>query len=201
MVVSKRISPFAFGGEPPGWEAVVPVISPSSTRSYAVSTSFSFPVAVGSVLSFVYPADNRFGVRTRLCRRTMVIEEIRDCQAVPVEEWAIQLRPDIRRGPLLLIGRDLDRNERRQFYASSMRSIQTVRMPVYQLAYCDPETFEPVHFFGNLWTGRQSDLDQARNVMRRLYASFERRGQAVLPIRLFPIDEAGLLNVSSCQSA
>lgn len=157
-------------------------------------------VSVGSVLSFAYPTDNRVKVSTRLRRRRFVVESIRDCAANPIEPWAIALRPDLRRGRFLLVGRDLELHDTRQFYLSSARSVKLIDSPISQLAFYDPTRNGPLQFFGSLWTDSREDMLQVRYVIRNVNAMLNKRPGLVLSVGLFPYPQ-GVADVHSRQSA
>lgn len=155
----------------------------------------SASISVGSVLSFAYPTNNRVGASTRLCRRRFVVESIRDCAVDPIEPWAIALRPDLRRGRILLIGRDLERHDTRQFYLSSARSVKLIDAPISRLAFYDPTRSGPLQFFGSLWTDSREDLAQVRYVIRSVHELLDARPWLTLSIGLFPF--SGAANVDS----
>jgi hypothetical protein len=145
-------------------------------------------VRIGRVLSFSYPDDNRFGVKTRLRRRQVFIRRIRDCEFEPVEEWARLKRPTIRRGRILVRSYDLELHCWRQFYLGSARSLKPLDMQLRRLAYYNPE-FEraPLHWFGSIYTDSRADQQRIREVIQ--YAnSLAAQSQFTITVGLFPIE-------------
>jgi len=152
-----------------------------------VSIVTTLPVAVGSVLSFCYPTDNRVKVFTRLRHRRVVVESIRDCELEPIEEWALHLRPDLRRGPVLVTGHDLDLHLTRSFYLSSARTIRPLLQPLSRLALFDPcDNSKPLKFVGPLWTDSHDDVKQIREVIGKYNERAAVRPRSKMALGLFP---------------
>lgn len=152
-----------------------------------MSTLLGYPLSVGSVLSFSYPLDNRLKVFTRLRRRRFVVESIRDIALEPIEPWAIALRPDLRRGPVLITGHDLDLHLTRSFYVSSARSIRSLSMPISRLALFDPcDDSLPLKFVGPLWTDSNQDVGYIREIIGKYNERAAARAQSKLALGLFP---------------
>lgn len=78
-------------------------------------------VQVGQVLEFHYPRHNYHQVHSKLERRRLLVQRIRDLAAEPLEPLTTQLDPLKRRGRLLVTGQDLDRRAERSFYLDSMQ--------------------------------------------------------------------------------
>jgi hypothetical protein len=154
-----------------------------------VSTLLQPPVSAGCVFSFSYPTDNRFRVSTRLRRRRFVIESVRDCKAEPIEPWAVELRPDLRRGQLLVTGHDLDRYGVRSFYVESMRSLKEISVAITRLAVYDPcSERNDLRWFGPAFTDAKADLEMARRALQRIRAyndSLSPANQSRLSVGLF----------------
>ena len=137
-------------------------------RSPAMSVHLHISVSAGCVLTFSYPTDNRIGVLTRMRRRRFVVESVRDTYKHPIEQWAIDRCPRLRRGQFLLIGYDLDLCKSRKFYLSSARSVKPLFMPIRRLAFYDPcNGATPLKFIGPLWTDSHADNRRVREIIQR----------------------------------
>lgn len=148
-------------------------------------------ISVGDVFSFAYPSPNRIGVFTRLRRRRVVIESIRDTVANPVERWAMELQPDLRRGRFLITGHDLDLHETRSFYLSSARSIKELSIPLFQLCIYHPlKPRIPLRPIGPYWTNSVADAKEIRDVIR-LYNERMRFSRKLSVLGLFPVRTGG----------
>lgn len=125
-------------------------------------------IFVGSVLEFTYPIENRRrSVCSRSRRRRAWVASIRDCEEQPIEDWAIRLCPDLRRGRFLLRCFDLDRYGERSFYLSSAQSLREVDIPVRRLALYDPlGDGQPIEWVGPLWTDSPGDSVQIAEAVR-----------------------------------
>lgn len=124
------------------------------------------PALPGEVFAFTYPTDNRIGVSTRLRRRLLAVESIRDCHFDCVEEWAIQFRPDLRRGRWLITGYDLESHRLRSFYWSSARRICRQDVRLLRLGLYDPlDESGDVHWTGPIWTDSRADRTQLAQVL------------------------------------
>jgi hypothetical protein len=120
----------------------------------------------GNVLTFSYPTDNRFRVRTRLTRRRLWVESVRDCERDPVDPLTTWLNPWLRRGRYLLHGYDLDLRRRRSFYLNSARSVRRIEIPVFRLGHYDPlDLSASVELAGPVFTDSAEDLQLARDVI------------------------------------
>jgi len=78
----------------------------------------------GRAYSFLYPRHNFHGVLSRLEPRRLLVTEIRDLSHDPLDPQTFDIQPLLRRGRLLAIGQDLDRQAERSFYVESMRSLR-----------------------------------------------------------------------------
>ena len=76
---------------------------------------------VGPVIEGAYPAHNFDKVPQRYERRGVLIEDVRDCLADPLDPETLAANPLQRRGRFLVIGRDLGKCDRRRFYLRSFR--------------------------------------------------------------------------------
>lgn len=81
---------------------------------------------LGQILTFDYPAANYRGISPRYERRTLLVEELRDCGCQPLSPVTYQLDPLLNRGRTLVRGVDLDKCEKRCFYVESMRDLDIV---------------------------------------------------------------------------
>jgi len=70
----------------------------------------------GDIVEFLYPITNEIGIRPRLRKRRLLIESVRDLLSEPLAPEDIARRPYVRRGRFLVVGRDLEKDEQRQFY-------------------------------------------------------------------------------------
>lgn len=136
----------------------------------------STPFSIGSVVQFSYPADNRFGVRTKLTPRRFLVESVRDTELAPIEPWALTLRPDLRRGRVLVTGYDFDRLAPRSFYVSSARSIQPLEIAVKRFALYDPFDGLPVLWIGAPW-------EESKKDPRKIKAAIERFHDKTIDVR------------------
>jgi hypothetical protein len=125
------------------------------------------PYSAGTVLSFSYPTDNRIGARTRLRRRRLAIESVRDLEEDPLDPITIWLNPWLRRGRFLASGYDLDLRARRMFYLDSARSVRELEVPVFRIGAYDPlDLTRPVDLLGPVLTDSAEDLRLAKDVLR-----------------------------------
>lgn len=84
----------------------------------------SLPLRLGCAYSFLYPRYNYVGLPARTESRRVVVESIRDTYGQPLQSQTVSLNPLLRRSRWLVTGYDLDRDERRSFYADSMTEIR-----------------------------------------------------------------------------
>ena len=135
--------------------------------------SFPYDLSVGSVHEFSYPQDNRLLTRTRLSRRRILIQKVRDLVYEPLRSITLRRRPDLRRCRYLVIGQDVAKSEWRSFYLDSMRRRLTVEIQLYRLAmYCpmdDLDDGDP-QFFGPIWTDSRSHQRTARDLVKHFNA-------------------------------
>ncbi len=80
----------------------------------------------GLCVTFDYPAANYQGVRPRWERRRLLVERVRSLDAEPLSPVTQAIDPHLKRGKTLVVGRDLDKAEKRSFYLESMRDIEVV---------------------------------------------------------------------------
>ena len=80
----------------------------------------------GRAYSFDYPRHNFDGVLSKLERRRIKVESIRDLREDPLERITFEIQPLLRRGRLLITGIDLDKGQERSFYLTSMKSVAPV---------------------------------------------------------------------------
>lgn len=78
----------------------------------------------GNRCDFDYPRHNFHEVLSRYERRRIVVKDVRDMSAVPIDPVTVQLQPLLRRGRWLVTGDDLDRGVERSFYVESMRDVR-----------------------------------------------------------------------------
>lgn len=88
----------------------------------------------GNVVEFWYPRHNFEGTN-RSCkeRRIIVVERVRDLREEPLCELTLQQHASLRRGSLLVIGLDLQKNETRSFYVESMTRLRLAEQPTIPL--------------------------------------------------------------------
>ena len=144
----------------------------------------------GNVLSFSYPTDNRFMVRTRYVRRRLFVERVRDLERDPIDPYTLWSDPWRRRCRFLLIGQDLDLQQQRSFYLDSARCVRQVDVPVFRLGSFDPLDSGPVLFRGPVFTDAAEDLARMQRLMRRAYHLVESDVEAHRVIGVFPIGPA-----------
>lgn len=94
--------------------------------------------AVGQILEFDYPRHNYHLVRSKLERRRVLVERIRDLRTEPLDGVTVQLDPLKRRGLVLVTGRDLDKRAERSFYLESMLPFAGPRNPWLVVIDGDP---------------------------------------------------------------
>lgn len=144
--------------------------------------------AAGTVIEFHYPADNRIRVSTRFVRRRLLVRDLRDLAATPLDPETVRRNPDLRRGPVLLTGYDWTREDTRSFYPTSMRSIVVPDIRVLQLGFYDPlDGNQPPKLFGPLWTDSRAELQQIRRLVRHLSKLSAAKPSARLAIGVFPV--------------
>lgn len=160
---------------------------PDSARDN--SPAIAANLSPGTLIEFHYPTDNRIRVSTQFSRRRLLIRDVRDMLACPVEPQYFSRSPDLRRGPVLLTGYEWLREDTRSFYVSSMRSIMdvTAQIRVLQLGFYDPLEPVPPKLFGPLWTDSRAELDQLRRLMRRLSLIIAAKPNTQLVVGLFPV--------------
>ncbi len=79
----------------------------------------------GNVVEFLYPRHNFQGVHcSRKERRLIVVERVRDLREEPLCKLTLEQHASLQRGTLLVIGLDLQKNERRSFYVESMSRLK-----------------------------------------------------------------------------
>jgi hypothetical protein len=101
--------------------------------------------ARGEVLQFEYPEKNLVTQRPVWQPRCIVVEDIIDTTMSPIPSRWFLRRPLIRRGRHLVVGCDLDKGERRQFYLCAMRGVEHSHW--LSLALYDPCTEDPVPLY------------------------------------------------------
>lgn len=101
---------------------------------------FRFTVSVGQVLSFEYPAHNRWGIPLEFREREITVTAVRDLRADPLDVEAVIRDPLRRRGSVLITGIDQDLQESRSFWLESMKfsGVEFAR-PAYRLAVFSSE--------------------------------------------------------------
>jgi hypothetical protein len=75
------------------------------------------------VISFLYPCANYCGIRPRLERRRLLVQEVRDVSRSPLDPVTLTREPQLRRGRWLVTGLDLMRGAERSFYLESMTDL------------------------------------------------------------------------------
>ena len=82
-----------------------------------------FQFEPGTVISFSYPRHNFHGVLSKLERRRIQVEAVRDLKREPLDLTTLDIQPLLKRGRFLVVGTDLEKNAERSFYADSMRNV------------------------------------------------------------------------------
>lgn len=126
-------------------------------------------VQIGQVLEFEYPRHNYHQVPSKLERRRLLVQRIRDLAASPLEPLTVQLDPLKRRGRLLVTGHDLDKRAERSFYLDSMLPAQPPETPYKVLVGESRIEFESPHkdaaeAFADEWN-RIAGAEEARIVV------------------------------------
>ncbi len=168
-------------------------------RNHRVASSLS--VSVGQVVSFSYPTVNRFRVPTRIRRRRLVIDSIRDLEREPLDPLTTSLRPDLRRGRYLLNGFDLDLHEHRSFYLDSARTLKPIAGPLFRFAVYDPLTEgkpSPLYWVGTVFTNDPSDRAFAWQMLTTFHAWSDLCPKVHLAMGLFPYSPSGVPDVNPC---
>ncbi|MDX1964136.1 MAG: hypothetical protein SFX18_13365 [Pirellulales bacterium] len=142
--------------------------------------------SVGSVLNFSYPAVNRMGKLTRLASRRVVIRSIRDLDDRPLDPRTVRLRPDLRRGRLLIQAVDLERQEWRQFYFDSMRSVRVCQVPLVRIGVYDPTGSHGPRLMGPILTDSRADQARAMECIARMNQWLRHAGRGEVA-RLFAV--------------
>lgn len=154
-----------------------------------MSSSPFVPFARGEVLGFSYPTDNRYQRRTRLNRRCMVVQHIRDLEADPIDEVTLANDPALRRSRYLISGEDLQLHRRRSFYMGSARRLNVLEIPLFRIAAYDPlDDASPLYWGGPILTDSAADTERAKELLAGARRFIERRSRIATAVGLFPIN-------------
>lgn len=80
----------------------------------------------GTSIAFRYPKENRVDKSIEWLDRRATIYKVRFMDEQPVEELTKILNPHVRRGRILLVTVDIDKQELRSFYVESMKDLRTI---------------------------------------------------------------------------
>ena len=156
-------------------------------------------IKIGSILQFSYPLVNRVRVSTKLVHRRFVVQRIRDLEKRPLSPITLRRNPDLRRGPILLRGQDLDKYEWRSFYITSARSIRTLSIPLQQLAFYDPSKPDSeLDWVGPMWTDSQLDQQRIRDLIRYFNRFIAHRRNVLTCLGIFPVEFNSYGNPRAC---
>lgn len=100
---------------------------------------------VGKVALFEYPVHNSFGLPLEYTWRRVLVTDIRDLDYEPLSAIAIEKRPLVRRGHLLVTGIDKDIVQERKYYTAAMRRCQPEALRIVLIDDNEPDDSpEPV---------------------------------------------------------
>ena len=83
----------------------------------------------GRAYRFDYPRHNFHGVLSKFEHRRVLVLEVRDLAAMPLDPVTCEMQPLLKRCRYLVTGQDLDRGQERSFYLDSIRAPQLLIDP------------------------------------------------------------------------
>jgi len=83
-------------------------------------------------VAFQYPARNCIGLVSEAETRRLLVQDVRDCEANPLETETIELAPNCKRGRWLITGLDLDKAKERSFWYESMQEVEEIDLRAVQ---------------------------------------------------------------------
>jgi hypothetical protein len=74
--------------------------------------------------------------------RELQVHRVRRLESQPLQEVTLAMRPEVRRGSVLITGIDLGKQAFRAFYLEHMEALEVVAVPAFTLALYDPANLD-----------------------------------------------------------